>query len=98
MALSFSGYQTRSARFQQELEASASDVLGATARQTISELPIPSVARIVELSQAQMRGARLDAASARQRIQEAGLEGRLTVGDEGITDAALGILIDRKRE
>jgi hypothetical protein len=97
MSLSFSGYQTQSVRFQQDLEASTGEVLGATARQTISELPIPAVARMVELGNAQMTGQRVDAESARQRIVDAGLEGRLTVGSEGTTSEALDILIERKR-
>lgn len=97
MPLSFGGYQTQSVRFQQDLEASAGEVLGATARQTISELPIPSLVRMGELSDAQLTGRRIDSTSARQRITDAGLDGRLTVGDEGMTSEALDILIERKR-
>lgn len=98
MSLSFSGYQTQSVRFQDDLEASAGDVLGATARQTISELPIPSLVRMAELGNAELTGQRLDAASARQRVADAGLAGRLTVGDDGMTSEALDILIERKRD
>lgn len=97
MPLSFNGYQTQSVRFQQDLEAAPSDVLGATARQTITELPIPSVVRMAELGNAQLTGQRIDAASARQRIADAGLQGRLSVSDEGMTSEALNILIERKR-
>lgn len=98
MPLVFTGYQTRSTRFQQELEAAPGEVLGATARQTITELPIPSLFRMAELGEAELTSERLDATGARQRIKDAGVEGRLTVPDEGITSAALDILIDRKRD
>ena len=98
MALSFDGYQARSVRFQQELDASVGQVLGATAEQALSEMPIPSIRRMFELSEAERSGARLDQQTARQRITDAGLDGRLSVPEEGMSDAALEILIQRKRE
>ncbi len=98
MSFEFSGYQQRSERFQQELEAPMEDVLGATAEQAIRESPISSVRRLYELSDAQDSPIRVDAASARQRIKDAGLEGRLTVEDSGIAESALNILMDRKKE
>lgn len=98
MSLVFEGYQKRSARFQQEFESPLSDVLGATAEQAFSELPVPSMVRAAELTSAQHSPERIDAPTARQRVKDAGLEGRLTIGDTGIAQPALDILIDRKRE
>jgi hypothetical protein len=96
MSLTFNGYQTRSVRFQDELEASTGELLGATAQQAFSELPIPSLYRMAELGSAQL-GERVDTASAKKRIADAGLEGRLSVSDDGIASEALDILIERKR-
>lgn len=97
MSLAFTGYQTRSVRFQQELEAAPSDVIAATARQAITELPIPATLRMVELARAELRGPILPAETARQQLREAGLEGELKVPETGITQAALDVLIERKR-
>lgn len=98
MSFEFAGYQQRSERFQQELESPMEDVLGATAEQAITESPIVSIFRLNELSRAKDSPQRLDAATARQRLKDAGLEGRLTIPDNGIATPALDILMDRKRE
>lgn len=98
MSFEFAGYQQRSERFQQELDAPMEDVLGATAEQALTESPVFSILRLNELSQAKANPQRIDAASARQKVKDAGLEGRLTVADDGIAEQALGILIDRKKE
>lgn len=98
MPLSFEGYQTRTRRFQQETEAPLGDVLGATAEQAFSELPIPSALRVSSLVRANRSADRLDATAARRRVKDSGLEGRLTIGDDGIPAEALDILIDRKRD
>jgi hypothetical protein len=98
MSFEFSGYQQRSERFQQELEAPMEDVLGATAQQALRESPVQSIGRMNELAEAERSPLRVDAETARQRIKDAGLDGRLTVQDSGIAEPALDILIDRKRE
>jgi hypothetical protein len=96
MPFQFQGYQTRSTRFQSETEAPLEDVLGATAEQTFSDLPISSIYRFSKLANAQNGTDRIDADTARQRIKDAGLEGRLTVPDNGIASGALDILMERK--
>jgi hypothetical protein len=98
MSFEFAGYQQRSDRFQQELESPMEDVLGATAEQAITESPIFSIYRLNELADAKASPQRVDAATARQRIKDVGLDGRLTVTDEGIAEPALNIMIDRKKE
>lgn len=98
MSFEFAGYLQRSERFQQELESPMEDVLGATAEQAITELPIASILRMNELSRAQASKQRIDAETARQRVKDSGLEGRLTVSDDGIAEQALDILISRKKE
>jgi hypothetical protein len=98
MSFEFAGYQQRSERFQQELESPMEDVLGATAEQAITESPIFSIYRLNELSNAKASPQRVDAITARQRIKDVGLDGRLTVTDDGIAEQALNILIDRKKE
>lgn len=98
MSFEFAGYQQRSDRFQQELESPMEDVLGATAEQALTESPIFSIYRLNELAHAKASPQRVDAATARQRIKDAGLDGRLKVTDDGIAEPALNILIDRKKE
>jgi hypothetical protein len=98
MSFEFAGYQQRSDRFQQELEAPMEDVLGATAEQAITESPINSILRFSELANANVSQDRLDAVVARQRLKDAGLEGRLTIPDTGIATPTLDILMDRKKE
>lgn len=98
MSFEFSGYQQRSERFQGELDAPMEDVLGATAEQAFTESPINSILRFSELANANVSDARLDAVVARQRLKDAGLEGRLTIPDTGIATPALDILMDRKKE
>jgi hypothetical protein len=98
MPFQFAGYQTRTNRFQAETEAPLEDVLGATADQTLTELPVNSIYRFAKLAYAQNAPERVDADTARQRIKDAGLEGRLKVPDNGIATEALNILMDRKHE
>src|SRR5688572_28237446 len=98
MSFEFAGYQQRSDRFQQELDAPMEDVLGATAEQTLTESPVSSILRLNELSNAQASKRKIDAETARQRVKDSGLEGRLTVSDDGIAEEALDILISRKQE
>lgn len=98
MSFEFAGYQQRSERFQQELDAPMEDVLGATAEQALTESPVNSILRFSELANANVSQDRLDAVAARQRLKDAGLEGRLTIPDAGIATPALDILMDRKKE
>jgi hypothetical protein len=98
MSLSFTGYQTRSTRYQGELESDPEDVLGATAAQALSESPIVSLFRINELSSAEGSPDRLTAESARAKLKDAGLDGQLKVPDTGIAAPALDILMERKRD
>lgn len=97
MSFEFAGYQQRSDRFQQELESPMEDVLGATAEQALTESPAWSILNLSELSSAKASPQRVDAVTARQRIKDVGLDGRLTVTDDGIAAPALDILIDRKK-
>ena len=97
MPLIHTGYQTRQLRLQTELESPFADVLGATAEQAFSESPVLATVRSIELARAGQATARLTAEDARARIKENGVEGHLTVPDEGIAAPALDILIDRKR-
>lgn len=98
MPLTFEGYETRSTRYQQEFAAPMEDVLGATAEQAFSELPVPSLVRSVSLTRANASADRIDAPTARQRVKDAGLEGRLSIDDAGIAAPALDILVNRKRD
>lgn len=98
MSFEFAGYQQRSERFQEELEAPMEDVLGATAEQAFTESPISSIRRFSELANASVSDERLGAVVARQRLKDEGLEGRLTIPDTGIATPALDILMDRKKE
>jgi hypothetical protein len=98
MAFQFAGYQTRSTRFQSETESSLEDTLGATAEQAFSELPSTSIYRFAKLASAQNGTDRIDAETARQRVKDAGLEGRLTVPDTGIASGALDIMMERKHD
>lgn len=84
---------------QSDLEASLDDTLSASASQAFSELPVPSAYRMLSLSSARSETTnRLDQPTALARIKDAGIEGRLKVEDYGISESALNILIERKRE
>jgi hypothetical protein len=64
---------------------------------TYEENPIAASARWFELEQQKARGPRLDAATAREQLKSAGLDGDLTVDDNGITQEALDTLMWRKK-
>jgi hypothetical protein len=81
-----------------EIPVTFSDVMSAQYRSTLTELPALAGARLLGLSQAMSQGARLSRKDAEARIGLAGLTGRLSIDDQGITDGALDILIERKRE
>src|SRR5688572_32777895 len=98
MALNFAPYEQRSSRSQGELESLQSDVLNAQYEQTLTDLPLNSISRINALGKAKRSSFRVGADLARQRITDAGLQGRLSVPDEGIAEEALNILIERKTQ
>ncbi len=98
MPLNFAPYQQRSFRSQGELSATLNDVLSTQVDQTFTDLPINSALRISELARANRGTVRIGADLAKQRIADAGLEGRLSVPDEGIAEDALKILISRKTD
>jgi hypothetical protein len=85
-------------RFASDEPATLGATLRAQAAQAISESPLNSLLRMSALSEAERTGAVLTKADAEQRINDAGVAGRLTVPDSGITDQALDVLIRRKRE
>jgi hypothetical protein len=72
------------------------DVLTETFAQAYEENPIKAARRYMELSEDQRTGPRLTAESARKRLADAGMD-EIVVGENGITDAALLTLMDRKR-
>lgn len=89
---------TRSFLPLDEIPSTFSDVIEAQFGQTLTELPLVAGKRLTELTLARRQGAALPKADAMLKVDAADLNGHLTVDDNGITDAALGILIDRKRE
>ena len=79
-------------------ESTAGEVLGTRFRQALESNPLTAAIRRENLSTARDVGRLLPADSARARVREAGLDGALTIPDQGITEPALDMLIRRKRE
>lgn len=79
------------------IPSSRSDVLTEQFAQTFEENPIKATSRFFALRDDERTGPMLDAASARQKLKDAGLEAHLKVNDAGITQAALDTLMERKR-
>lgn len=79
-----------------EFPSLTSEVLEETFAQTFEENPIAAMARSKELADDYRSGARLDAATARQRLTDRGMEGDIKVNDSGITQDALDTLMFRK--
>lgn len=77
--------------------SSREDVLTETFASAFEENPIMAVSRWQSLREDQRTGPKLDAASARTRLKDAGMEKDLQVSDSGITEAALSTLMERKR-
>jgi hypothetical protein len=77
--------------------SSARDVLRETARETLETNPLAAIRREAELDAARNYGRPLTAEAARARLRESRLDGQLTVPDQGITQEALDILMERKR-
>jgi len=85
------------ARSAYEVPSSTGEVLTATFAQAYEENPIKAVRRYLDLREDERTGPRLDAETARSRLKDAGMESDLTIGDAGITEAALSTLMERKR-
>ena len=79
------------------IPAPTSAVLMEQFAQSFEENPIAAGKWWYELEQQKRSGTRIDAASARQQIKDAGMETDLTVDDAGITQEALETLIWRKK-
>lgn len=79
-----------------EFPSLTSEVLTETFAQTFEENPIAAISRARDLSRDYGTGAKLDAASARQRLADRGMESDIKISDGGITQAALDTLIFRK--
>lgn len=77
--------------------SSREDVLTETFASAFEENPIMAASRWQSLREDQRTGPKLDAASARTRLKDAGMEKDLQVSDSGITEAALSTLMERKR-
>jgi hypothetical protein len=73
-----------------------SEVLTETFAQAYEENPIEAVRRANELREAHQSGTWLDAATARQRLADRGMQSDITVSDAGITEDALNTLMFRK--
>jgi hypothetical protein len=81
-----------------EIPSTFSEVMEAQFASTVTELPTVATRRAAELFQAHREGVRIDRAAALARVKDAGLEGQLSIESGGITQAALDILIERKRD
>jgi hypothetical protein len=79
-----------------EFPSLTSEVLTETFAQTFEENPVAAMVRAKQLADDYREGTRLDAATARQRLAERGMETDITVSDAGITEAALDTLMFRK--
>jgi hypothetical protein len=79
-----------------EFPSLTSEVLTETFAQTFEENPVAAMARAKQLADDYREGTRIDAATARQRLTERGMENDITVSDAGITQAALDTLMFRK--
>jgi hypothetical protein len=79
-----------------EFPSLTSEVLEETFAQTFEENPIMAMARAKQLGDDYRSGNRLDAATARQKLADRGMENDIKVSDAGIPAAALDTLIERK--
>lgn len=78
--------------------ATLGESVRAAAEEAFISSPMSSMLRSNELEAGYLFGQPVDAETARARIRDEGLEGHLTVGDQGISDLALDTLITRKKE
>lgn len=79
-----------------EFPSLTSEVLTETFAQTFEENPIAALARSKELADDYRSGQRLDAATAKQRLTDRGMESDIKINDAGITQDALDTLMFRK--
>jgi hypothetical protein len=79
-----------------EFPSLTSEVVTETFAQTFEENPIAAISRSYDLAADYRTGAKLDAATARQKLAQRGMENDIKVSDGGITQAALDTLIERK--
>jgi hypothetical protein len=80
-----------------DIPSSNREVLTEQFAQAFEENPIAAARRLAELSEDGRTGPRLDSATARARLKDAGMESDIQVGDYGITENALTTLMERKR-
>lgn len=92
----FSETQVGEPRSAAEFPSLTSEVLEETFAQTFEENPIAATVRSVQLARDYRTGKQLDAATARQRLADRGMESDIIVNDAGITEDALDTLIYRK--
>ncbi len=97
MPIVYEDFERGEARSPSSFPATRADVLEATFAQAFEENPIMAYRRLSQLWDEKQNGPRLDAATARARLAEAGLENEIQVSDAGITEPALSTLMDRKR-
>ncbi|RWN59626.1 hypothetical protein [Mesorhizobium sp.] len=92
-----------------EFTAPLSDVIGAAAGEAWAFNPVPSLRRssaLIDAEQGKQEGlsraepetSLLRPDDARQRVRDAGLDGRITVPEEGIRGGTLDLLISRHRD
>ena len=79
-------------------QASLGEIAGATFDETLASNPTNAIVRRQRLQDAYEDNRITDATSARDRLKAEGLEGRLSIPDQGIPQAALDTLIERKRD
>ncbi len=97
MPITFEDFHAGEPRRASAIPSSRSQVLWESFAQAYEENPLKALSRYHELSVDERTGPKVDAERARQQIKDAGLEGALTVDDNGITQAALSTLMERKR-
>lgn len=88
---------TRSFLPLSDIPSTFSEVINAQFGETVTELPSVAGKRLTELAIARSTGAKLSLGDAQSRIDAAGLAGKLTA-QEGITDSALDLIIERKKD
>lgn len=79
-----------------EFPSLTSEVLTETFAQTFEENPIAAMARSKELADDYRSENKLDAATARQRLIDRGMEGDIKISEAGISENALNTLMFRK--
>lgn len=83
-------------RASYEFPSLTSEVLTETFAQTFEENPIAAMVRAKQLGDDYRSGNPLDAATARQKLADRGMENDIKISDAGIPEAALDTLILRK--